>query len=116
MASRLLKGVVRSYNAGAGTAEVEIVGSHSAWLTIPVATDLDERTVVAGTKCAVLSFAEHDQNDAVLVATYDDVFLLGSPFTDDHDHTGDAGDGGQISHDTALSGVSVDDHLSLIHI
>lgn len=33
----------------------------------------------------------------------------------DHDHTGDVGDGGQISHDTALSDVSADDHHAQDH-
>jgi len=32
-----------------------------------------------------------------------------------HDHTGDAGDGAQISHDTALTGVSSDDHHAQAH-
>lgn len=98
----LLKGTVRSYDAAAGTAEVEIVGSHGQWVTVPVATDLDAKTVVAGKKCAVLSFDDRDSGDAVLVATYDDLFLMGSSPTDDHDHTGDAGDGGQLEADAAL--------------
>ena len=33
----------------------------------------------------------------------------------DHDHTGDAGDGGQISHDTALTDVSANDHHNEDH-
>lgn len=33
----------------------------------------------------------------------------------DHDHTGDAGDGAQISHDSALTGVSADDHHAQAH-
>ena len=98
----LLKGTVRGYDAGAGTAEVEIVGSHGQWVTVPVATDLDSKTVVAGKKCAVLSFDDRDSGDAVLVATYDDLFLMGSAPLDDHDHTGDAGDGGQLEADLAL--------------
>ena len=98
----LLKGTVRGYDAGAGTAEVEIVGSHGQYVTVPVATDLDSKTVVAGKKCAVLSFDDRDSGDAFLVATYDDTYLMGSAPLDDHDHSGDTGDGGQLEVDEAL--------------
>ena len=98
----LLKGTVRSYSAANGTAEVEVVGSHGQWVTVPVATDLDAKTVVAGKKCAILSFNDRDSGDAVLVATYDDTYLMGAAPLDDHAHAGVSGDGGQLEVSAAL--------------
>lgn len=92
----LLKGTVRSYDSGAGTAEVEIAGSHGGYVTVPVATHLDDRSVYAGLRCAVLCFDPQDPGDAVLVATYDETPLMGAA-TLNHDHTGDPGDGGVLT-------------------
>lgn len=112
MASRLLKGVVRSYDAGTGTAEVEIVGSHSRYITCPVSTDLNAEAVVVGKKCAVLAFDEHDQSDAVLVATYDDVFLMTTPSS----HASRHEDGGADEISVAdLSGLLADGQTPLAH-
>lgn len=74
----MLKGTVRSYDSGAGTAEVEVVGSHGNYITVPVGTHLDARSVYAGLRCAILSFNQNDQGDAVLVATYDELPLMGA--------------------------------------
>ena len=98
----LLKGTVRSYDALNGTAEVEIYGSHGQYITVPVATHLDGNVVTDGKRCAILSFDEHNTGDAVLVATYNDVFGMGAGPLQEHDHTGDSGDGGQLEADAAL--------------
>lgn len=95
----LLKGTVRSYDAGTGAAEVEIVGSHGAYITVPVATHLDSRSVYAGLRCAVLCFDPNDQSDGVLVATYDELPLMGA---------------GSVDHG-ALDGLGDDDHTQYLN-
>ena len=98
----LLKGTVRSYNALNGTAEVELYGSHGQYITVPVATHLDGNVVTDGKRCAILSFDEHNTGDAVLVATYNDVFGMGAGPLAEHDHSGSSGSGGQLEADEAL--------------
>jgi len=90
----LLKGTVRSYDALNGTAEVELYGSHGQYITVPVATHLDGNVVTDGKRCAILSFDEHNTGDAVLVATYNDVFGMGAGPLAEHDHSGSSGSGG----------------------
>ena len=65
------RGIIRSYNAGTQTCEVEIVGSRPAYLTIPAASDLTATELTTGAKCAVLFFDETNPNDAVVLCTYD---------------------------------------------
>ena len=65
----LLKGIVRSYSSGDGTAEVELPGSHGRYITVPVATHLDSSAVVAGKLAVLAGFDERNPDDVVLVAT-----------------------------------------------
>jgi len=74
----LMKGTVRGYDALSGLAEVELVGGRGAYVTVPVATHLDGRSVHDGLRCALLVFDEQNQGDMVLVATYDEGPLMGA--------------------------------------
>lgn len=94
----LMKGTVRSYHAADGTAEVELVCGRGVWVTVPVATHLDDRAVADGKRCALLVFDEQNQSDMVLVATYDEGPLMGAS---------------TISH-SDLDDLDADDHLQYL--
>lgn len=65
------RGTVRSFDAVAYTADVQVAGSLLVWLEgVPVARNIPAAEMVVGRRCAVLFFAEADPRDAVVVAVY----------------------------------------------
>ncbi|MFQ5879433.1 MAG: hypothetical protein ACE5IZ_04600 [Dehalococcoidia bacterium] len=65
------RGLVKSFDATAYTATVQVAGSLSVWLEgVPVARNIATTEVVAGRRCAILFFSETDPKDAVVVAVY----------------------------------------------
>lgn len=65
------KATIRSYDAAAHEAVVQIEGSLGVWLgPIPVATDIPPAEIQAGRRCSVLFFEEGDAADAVVVTVH----------------------------------------------
>ena len=94
----LLKGTVRSYNGLNGTADVEIVGSHGQYLTVPVATHLNGRR---GQQTAnVARFCRSTNTTRATPCWWPPMTTCSGwaagPLAD-HDHSGDSGDGGQLN-------------------
>jgi hypothetical protein len=68
---RLVKGVLRSFNAGNYTATVQLAGSYKVYLDdIAVARNMPASAMTAGRKVAVVFFDEHNPKEAVVVAVY----------------------------------------------
>lgn len=68
---RLIKGVLRSFNAGNYTATVQLAGSYKVYLDgIAVARNMPAGEMTAGRKVAVIFFDEHNPKEAVVVAVY----------------------------------------------
>ncbi len=62
------KAVIKSYDAAAHKATVQIVGSLPVWLDgVRVATDIPASDVVAGRQCSVLFLDPSNQDDAVVI-------------------------------------------------
>ena len=65
------RGEVKSFDGTAYTATVQLAGSLSVWLSdVPVARNIASVEMVAGRRCAVLSFDESNHQDAVVIAVY----------------------------------------------
>lgn len=91
----LKRGVIRTYDALAHKATVQIAGSLSTYLAgVAVATDVPPAEIQAGRECAVLFFADDNPDDAVVVTVYGAV---------------PAGGGGVSDHGL-LTGLGDDDH------
>lgn len=68
---RVRNGTVKSFDAGAYTATVQLAGNLLVWLSgVPVARNISGGEVLAGRKCAVVFFDDTNPNDAVVVAVY----------------------------------------------
>ena len=65
------KGVIKAFNAGDYTADVQIAGSLSVWLEdVKVAHNIPASELVAGRWCAVLFFDDANHRDAGVIAVY----------------------------------------------
>lgn len=65
------KATVRSFDADAHTAAVQITGSLATWLdAVPVARNIAAADVTTGRACAVLFFDAANPTDAVVLAVY----------------------------------------------
>ena len=65
------KATVRSFDADAHTATVQITGSLATWLDgVPVARNIPAAHVTEGRRCAVLFFDPANPSDAVVLAVY----------------------------------------------
>lgn len=68
---RVRRGEIRTFDAGAYTATVQMAGSISVWLSgVPVARNIAAAEVVVGRKCALIFFDDTNPDDAVVVAVY----------------------------------------------
>ena len=66
--SEIRRAVVKSYDAAAHKADVQIAGSLAVWLDdVRVATNIPAADVVAGRQCAVLFLDPSNQDDAVVI-------------------------------------------------
>ncbi len=67
--SEIRRAVVKSYDAGAHKADVQIAGSLAVWLdAVRVATNIPPADVVAGRQCTILFLDPSNQDDAVIIA------------------------------------------------
>ena len=65
------KAVIRSFDAAAHAAAVQITGSLATWLdAVPVARNIPAAAVTRGRHCAVLFFDPANPADAVVLAVY----------------------------------------------
>jgi hypothetical protein len=65
------RGEVKSFDGTAYTATVQLAGSLSVWLSdVPVARNIASGEMVAGRRCAVLSFDAGNPQDSVVIAVY----------------------------------------------
>jgi hypothetical protein len=87
------RGIVRGYDAATGLVTVQLVGGHSGTVNMPALTSLSAANLVAGRRCLVVFFDDSNPSDGCVVGTYD----TAADALGDHDHSGDAGDGGLIA-------------------
>ena len=67
----LLKATIRSFDANAYTATVQITGSLATWLDdVPVARNIAPTHLTPGRACAVVFFDASNPADAVVLAVY----------------------------------------------
>ena len=67
----MLKATIRSFNADAYTATVQISGSLATWLDgVPVARNIAATDLTAGRACALVFFDASNPADAVVLAVY----------------------------------------------
>ena len=67
----ILKATIRSFDATAYTATVQITGSIATWLDgVPVARNIPAADLAEGRRCAVLFFDVANPSDAVVLAVY----------------------------------------------
>ena len=67
----ILKATIRSFDADAYTATVQVSGSLATWLDgVPVARNIAPAEVAAGRACTVLFFDPANPSDAVVLAVY----------------------------------------------
>jgi len=65
------KGILKLWTVGSYTADVQIIGSLSVWLTgIPVTRGIESADMVAGRSVAVLFLDPGDPADAVVIAVW----------------------------------------------
>jgi hypothetical protein len=89
------RAIVKSYDAGAHKADVQIGGSLGVWLDgVRVATNIPAADVVPGRQCSVLFFDPSNQDDALVLT------IQGAP---------PSGGGGVTDHGM-LTGLGDDDH------
>jgi len=91
--------------------EVTVVGSGT---TVPATNAQNQMLISNATPAWSLLAAPSAQYQMLITGA--DPYTPTWALLHNHDHTGDAGDGAQISHDTALTGVSADDHHSETHV
>lgn len=66
------KAAIRTFDATAHTATVQIAGSLATWLeAVPVARNIPATDVTQGRHCAILFFDPANPTDAVILAVYD---------------------------------------------
>jgi hypothetical protein len=63
-------GTLRSFDAGTWTAAVQLDGSISSYVTVPVSRAIDSAELVAGRSVAVLMFDTSNPDDAVIAAVW----------------------------------------------
>ena len=67
----ILKGSLRSFDAGAHTATIQIAGSLATWLEgVPVSRSIPGAAMVSGRACAVILFDPANPRDAVVAAVW----------------------------------------------
>jgi len=67
----LRRGVLKSFNAAAYTATVQVAGSLSVWLEdVPVSRGIPSGEMVAGRTVALLFFDDANPQDAVVVGVW----------------------------------------------
>ena len=67
----MLKATIRSFDANAYTATVQITGSLATWLDgVPVARNIAPTHLTPGRACAVVFFDASNPADAVVLAVY----------------------------------------------
>ena len=67
----MLKGTLRSFDADAYTATVQVSGSLATWLeAVPVARNIAARHLTEGRTCALVFFDASNPSDAVVLAVY----------------------------------------------
>lgn len=80
----LKKAIIKSYDAAAHRAAVQIVGSLAVWLdAVTVATDIPAAELQAGRQCSVLLF-EPDNPDSAVVVTVHGALPSGAPDPGNH--------------------------------
>ena len=67
----LKRGIIKSYDATAHRASVQMAGSLSVWLDgLAVATDISAGEVIPGRQCTVLLFTDDNPDDAVIITVH----------------------------------------------
>jgi hypothetical protein len=66
----ILRGTLKSFDSGTWTASVQLAGSISNYVTVPVSRAIDSAELVAGRSVAVLMFDASNPDDAVLTAVW----------------------------------------------
>ena len=68
---KLSKATLKSFSSTDYTAEIELSGSHKAYLEgVKVARNIPSAEMVAGRKLGVIFFNENNPKEAVVVAVY----------------------------------------------
>lgn len=71
MAQAIKRAILQSFDPSTYTASVLLFEATSCALTgVPVANHIDGTSALSGSLCALLFFDEHNQQDAVLIATF----------------------------------------------
>ncbi len=71
MPTQIHKATIRSFDADAHTATIQITGSLATWLDgVPVARNIPAAHVTDDRTCAVLFFDAGNPSDAVVLAVY----------------------------------------------
>jgi hypothetical protein len=71
VASELHQGILKVWNAGPYTADVQLTGSLQLWLkSVPVARDIAGVEMVVGRRVAVALFDPTNPNDAAVLAVW----------------------------------------------
>lgn len=67
----IVRAVLQSFNAGAYTATVQVVGSRQTYLaSVPVSRGIPSAQMVAGRECAVLFYDEQNPADGLILGVY----------------------------------------------
>ena len=67
----ILKGSLRSFDAGTHTATIQIAGSLATWLEgVPVSRSIPSAEMVSGRACAVILFDPANPRDAVVAVVW----------------------------------------------
>jgi len=64
------KAILKSFDAGSYTATVQIVGSLSSWLEVPVSRGIPSAEMASGRACALLFLDPSNPRDSVIVAVW----------------------------------------------
>ena len=64
------RGTLRSFDSGAWTASVQLDGSISNYVTLPVSRAIDAAALIAGRSVAVLLFDASNPDDAAVAAVW----------------------------------------------
>ena len=64
------KALLKSFDSDSYTATVQIAGSLSSWLEVPVSRAIPSAEMISGRACALLFFDPSNPRDAVIVAVW----------------------------------------------
>ena len=64
------KAILKSFNATAYTATVQVAGSLSSWLEVPVSRAIPSVEMISGRACALLFLDPSNPQDSVVVAVW----------------------------------------------